>query len=304
MRSLVLASYNATFVFNAKRMPALGETLAADEFRYEHGGKGSNQAIGIRRLGSSTRIIASVGTDAFGDAAVKKWTDEGVDVSGVHRAHGSTGIAVVVVLPGGRNAIIISRNANERLPRDHVFNIIRSTSYDVFMTVFEIDARLALEAAREASERSLTVLNPAPAIKIEPKEVAGITALTPNESEFKVMLGFPPEADIEFERYAARFLDYVEIVAITLAERGALIITRNRVELVKPFRTEPVDVTGAGDAWNAAFAYMLGRGEDPFFAAEFANAAAAFLISRRRADKALVENLPYEKEVYEILQKR
>jgi len=45
---------------------------------------------------------------------------------------------------------------------------------------------------------------------------------------------------------------------------------------------------------------MIGKGEDPFYVADFANAASAFLISRKRTKKDLVENLPYEREVLEI----
>ncbi len=302
MKSLVLASYNATFVARTQRMPALGETIAAYDFRFEHGGKGSNQAIALKRLGSDTKIIASVGKDLFGDLAVKKWEEEGIYTGLVKRSDKDTGVAFVFLFPDSSNAIVIARNANEDVDKETVYKAVETSSFDVFLTVFEINPGVAISALKKASEKGKTVLNPAPAIRINPEDLKGITAITPNESEFKVMSGFNPDENVDLEALTDRYTKYVDIVAITLGEKGSLISVNGKKKLLPPYPVKPVDVTGAGDAWNAAFSYMIGKGEDPFYAADFANAAAAFLVSRKRGKKDLVENLPYEREVLEIME--
>lgn len=304
MKSLVLASYNATFVASVKRMPALGETIAAEDLRIEHGGKGSNQAIALQRLGCSTSIIASVGKDAFGDLALKKWKEEGIDTSNVIFSEKGTGMAFVFLFPNSQNAIVIARNANESLNKEIVDRALEKSSFDVFLTVFEINPEVAMYALKRASKKGKTVLNPAPAIRLNPEELKGITAITPNESEFKVMSGYSPDDAVDFEALADKYLNYVEIVAVTLGNKGSFIATKNKKGYVQAYATKAVDVTGAGDAWNAAFAYMISKGEDPFYAADFANAAGAFLVSRKREKKDLVENLPYERDVYETMSKR
>ncbi len=303
MRALALASYNLTFVANVDRFPAVGETLPAKSIRVEHGGKGSNQAIGLSRLGAKTQIIASVGNDAFGDMAIEKWKKEGIDVSYVRRAKASTGMAFVYLFPDATNAIIISKNANELLEENFVIKTVESSSFDVFLTVFEVKPEIALKAAHKAKEKGLAVLNPAPALPLKPEDLKGLKAITPNETEIKIMAGLRPDENVNVEGLAELYSKYVEIVAVTLAEKGSLVIYNGKKKVLPPYKVKPVDVTGAGDAWNAAFTYMIAKGEDPFFAADFANAAAAFLISRTREDKSLVENLPYENEVYKIMER-
>ena len=48
-------------------MPIFGETLIGSDFFMGPGGKGSNQAIAISRLGGKVSFICFVGNDAFND---------------------------------------------------------------------------------------------------------------------------------------------------------------------------------------------------------------------------------------------
>jgi ribokinase len=297
MKALVLASYNATFVLGSRRQPTVGETVKVNYMRIEHGGKGSNQAIGTSRMGTNTMIIASVGNDHFGEMAIRKWSEEGIDASRVKVVEGYTGYAFVFLMEDGSNYIYISPNANEKIEEQEVMEELQSVGYDLFITVFEINPEVALKAARVASKRSLTVLNPAPAVYLEPEELDGIHAITPNESEIKIMSGLSPDSNADIAALARSYSKHVRVVAVTLGERGALIISDGREKLVPAFNVKPVDTTGAGDAWNAAFSTHLAEGNDPFYSAEMANRAAAFLVSRKRGMSDLVDNLPYRSEI-------
>lgn len=297
MKAVALASYNATFVIGTARQPALGETVRVKYMRIEHGGKGSNQAIGIRRMGFETKVIASVGNDEFGKLALKKWTDEGIDVSRVKTTNTYTGYAFVFLTEGGGNSIYISPNANEAIDSRLAIDELNNANYDLFVTVFEIDPKLALKAAAVASKKSTAVLNPAPAIPLKPEELDDIYALTPNETEIKVMSGLKPDSQDDVASLARSYSKHVKVVAVTLGERGALVISGDRERLVPALHVKAVDTTGAGDAWNAAFSAFLAEGNDPFYSAEMANRAAAFLVSRKRGAPDLVDNLPYRSEI-------
>ncbi|MGC8558439.1 MAG: ribokinase [Nitrososphaeria archaeon] len=297
MKTLVLASYNATFVLSSRRQPTVGETVKVNYMRIEHGGKGSNQAIGASRMGANTKIIASVGNDRFGEMAIGKWNEEGIDVSSVKVKEGYTGYAFVFLMEDGNNYIYISPNANEKIEEQEVMEELQSISHDLFITVFEISPEIALKAARVASKRSLTVLNPAPAVYLKPEELDGIYAITPNESEIKIMSGLSPDSNADIAALARNYSKHVKVVAVTLGKGGALIIEDGKEKLVPALHVKPVDTTGAGDAWNAAFSTFLAEGNDPFYSAEMANRAAAFLVSRKRGMPDLVDNLPYRSEI-------
>ena len=72
--------------FGVERAPERGETLIGSLFRTDHGGKGSNQAVGAARLGADVAFLTAVGEDSFGDGAFELWSEEGVDASAVLRA--------------------------------------------------------------------------------------------------------------------------------------------------------------------------------------------------------------------------
>lgn len=63
-------------------------------------------------------------------------------------------------------------------------------------------------------------------------------------------------------------------VIITLGSQGCLIYNDEyKGEHVPAYDVNPVDATGAGDAWNGGFAYALVNGHDILTAAKYGNAA-------------------------------
>ncbi len=304
MRAAFLASYNATFIIKVKRPPVVGETVKAYGMRVEHGGKGSNQAIGLRRLGDEVSVIAGVGNDSFGRAAVEKWIAEGVGVEHVVE-RGATGMAFVFVLEDGSNMIAISPNANEELDIRHVEDAFSAINADAFAAVLEVSPDVALEALRlEAKSGVKTFLNPAPAVPIPPESLEGITAITPNETELKIMAGLSPDSPADVEQILLSYARHVEVAAVTLGERGCVVAYMGEVKRVPAYRVKAVDTTGAGDAWNAAFIHYYMAGLDPFESAAMANAAAAYLVSRQSGKEDLVENLPTEIDLELFIKER
>ena len=60
---LVVGSYAVAMFIKTPRMPIFGETLIGSDFFMGPGGKGSNQAIAISRLGGKVSFICFVGND-------------------------------------------------------------------------------------------------------------------------------------------------------------------------------------------------------------------------------------------------
>src|SRR5262245_28200254 len=95
-------------VIGAPRLPRPGETITASEFRTIPGGKGANQAAAAARLGAAVGLVGCVGADGFGRTLRGGLHEQGVDVSGVLELDDvATGIALIVVEPGGENRILL-----------------------------------------------------------------------------------------------------------------------------------------------------------------------------------------------------
>jgi ribokinase len=255
-RVAVVGSYGVGLTFVMERAPERGETLVGSMFRHDHGGKGSNQAIGAARLGADTALLTAVGRDPFGDGAFELWRHEGVDASSVVRTSLPTMCAAILVEASGDNRIAIVPGALSELTPHHVDSFApQIEAADVLLVQLEIPvetALRALEVARAAGVR--TILNPAPA----PPESLAATAdyITPNETE------------------AAAVAGATGTFVVTLGEQGA----RLENEHVPALPARTVDSTGAGDAFNAAFAVALATGCDELEAVRWGCAAGAHMV--------------------------
>lgn len=74
-------SINIDHVYNLGHLPAPGETLAAQSYRLELGGKGANQSVACAKAGAELRLLGAVGAD--GAPILAQLAGFGVDCSGV-----------------------------------------------------------------------------------------------------------------------------------------------------------------------------------------------------------------------------
>ena len=85
MTIAVFGSINLDVTAYMERLPEPGETLHGREYRLGLGGKGANQAVAARRLGSAVSFICRVGVDDFAGPAVRELAAFGVDLALVRR---------------------------------------------------------------------------------------------------------------------------------------------------------------------------------------------------------------------------
>ncbi len=269
-RVAVVGSYGVGMTVQLDRAPEAGETVIGRSFRTDHGGKGSNQAVGAARLGAQVDFLTAIGDDAFGHDAVALWREEGVRAQPVV-VDAATMCAPILVEPSGQNRIVVVPGALAWLGPEHVDAFAgRIAAADVCVVQLEIPvgtALYALETARAAGVR--TILNPAPA---PPEPIAPeVDYLTPNETEAPAVAG-------------AR-----GTLVLTLGEQGA----RLGDELVPAFPARAVDTTGAGDAFTAAFAVALAEGLPDREAVRWGCAAGAHMVEH----EGVVPGLPTRAEL-------
>ena len=296
-RITVIGSYAVGMTMSCARFPCEGETVTGGNFKLLHGGKGSNQAIAVARLGGDAVFGASVGADAFGDGAIEMLRAEGINYTHVSKKQGaSTGVGIVLVSERGSNEIVIDLAANELLSAADVERMVNDISgSDVLLLQLEANLDAVARAVDIAHERGITViLNPAPFRRLPERTIGRCSYLTPNETEAAALLGLAgkaiPDGSVLAEKLHER---YGNSIIVTLGESGSHIRTRSIDRHIPAFPAKVVDTTGAGDTFSAAFAVAIGEGKEIVDAVTFATLAAGMSVEK----EGVVESIPTRDEV-------
>lgn len=261
---VVIGSFVAAQTIRVPRLPALGESLVGDTFDLGPGGKGGNQAIGAARLGAQVEILACIGNDLFAGMVEPLFSSEGIDTRHIHQLPGvNTGVAFVNLLPSGENWITVDPGANLHMTAAHVDEIEDLiAASDIVMAQLEVSTAAVARAMQLGRKHGkLTILNPAPARALPSEVLANVDLLTPNETETRILQGLPPDDPTPTPDLARRLLTIgVQQIVVTRGAQGALIVTPDELISVPSISIQAVDVTGAGDSFNAALAVGLGEG--------------------------------------------
>lgn len=286
---VILGIFVADTAYRAPRLPKIGETLLGQGFVLGPGGKGSNQAVAAARAsganGPAVHFITRTGDDDFARLAGKVWAEAGVQPVVTRDPASYTGAAFIFVsTETGDNAIIVAPGAAADLsPADAEAQAALIGGASVFVTQLEQPlpaARRALELARASG--AVTILNPAPAAALPEGMLALCDWVTPNETEAEMLSGIAV-TDLASAEAAARALigQGAGGAVMTLGAQGVLLVDAAGAHHVPAFTAGPVkDTTGAGDAFNGAFALALADGLDPRAAARFGCAAAGLSVTR------------------------
>lgn len=296
---VILGVFVADTAYRADRMPKMGETILGNSFALGPGGKGSNQAVACARIGAETHMISKLGQDDFAKLALETWADAGV-VAHVDQVSTSyTGAAYIFIEEAsGDNAIIIAPGAAALISAadiDAQAKLIAGG--DVFVTQLEqpMDAAVrGLQIARAAGVT--TVLNPAPAADLPEGMLALCDYVTPNETECEALTGVTVVTEADAEKASQALIELgVKTPIITMGEQGAYLHGHG---LVPSVNAGPVvETTGAGDAFNGAFAAALSEGMTPLRAVQYGCATAGISVTRKGTAPAM----PTRDEVEKLL---
>jgi len=299
-RIAVVGSCNVDLTTFTERFPRAGETLFGTGFDLGFGGKGANQAFAARRCGADVAMIGCIGDDLFGQATAQNFELAGIDTSHVRVVRGvPTGVAPIFVDASGQNRIIVIKGANDLLaPADVDAAAAALGAADCIVLQFEVPLDTVVHAARIARERGIrTIINPAPAIKIDLRKLAGTDYFVPNETEAEALTGFELRTETDLSTCARVLLDQgFGRVILTLGARGALLAGGDAMDLVRGFRVDTRDTTGAGDAFIGSFATFLAEGMGERDAVRRANLYAALSTTRVGTQKSFVTREEFEAE--------
>jgi ribokinase len=274
-RIVVIGSANIDLTTFTDQFPRPGETIFGRDFSLGFGGKGANQAVAARNCGGDVAMVARVGDDMFGEATIQNFQKVGIDTSRVLMTPGvSTGVAPIFVDSAGQNRILVVKGANDRLTPEDVYaakDVILSADTVVFQLEIPLSTTIvALQFAKQHGIR--TIFNPAPAQVLNLHEAGLADYVIPNETEAEIISGMPVRSLDEARECAQKLIaGGLGRVIITLGANGALFGDHH----VAPFAVEPMDTTGAGDAFIGSLAVFLSSGFSELEAISRANLYAA-----------------------------
>lgn len=227
------------------------------------GGSAANTIAGLGLLGARTVFRGQVGDDELG----RRYG------ASLDEACGGHALAVTAGFPTGKCLALVSRSDSERtmlvdlgaapqladlgdfethIRRSKVFHV---TGYAFLEGPIRATAFQALDVARRAGVQiSLDVADPFVVAAIRDdvwkvlREYASIAFMN-HEEAAALCGGLPPE------RAVHEVAEAVETTVVKLGSRGSLVKYRGVLTPVGIHKVQPMDTTGAGDAYAAGFLY-------------------------------------------------
>jgi sugar/nucleoside kinase (ribokinase family) len=251
-----------TFV-GLESLPGPGEERFAGDMLRSPGG-GAITAVGAKRLGLETALVAPLGDDLAGRFVRNALRDEGIAVG---EARGNrTPTTMVMPVAGERSMVTVDPGVRARAA-----DLEPLSPRAVAATLEQIDllppSRCTFVTCGDDDARAFAGRLP--------RSESRMRALIVNRREAQILTG-----ESTPEEGAAKLNSVAEIAVVTLGPDGAVARFGDRTLAVAGVNTTPVvDTTGAGDLFAAALAWADLLGADPEVSVAWANLYAGLSIA-------------------------
>lgn len=262
--TVVVGEIYADHVFSGfQHWPAPGEEVHTDHYFRELGGGAVNTACGLARLHRRVRLIGLIGEAdrAWFETRLKRF---GVSADGLRSSPLDTGVTVSVSTADDRSFYTYP-GANRRLSE----LLVDTTIHAELIAARHV--HFAMPLAVDLAKRLFPILRKAGCttsldVGFSPDWLLdsanqwtcrSVDYFFPNQTEARVLTG--DESPEAFRDWAAK--TDLRHGVIKLGAAGAAAIVRGELQHVAPPRVQAVDMTGAGDAFDAGFIDGVLNGE-------------------------------------------
>ncbi|PSP84597.1 sugar kinase [Halobacteriales archaeon QS_1_68_17] len=288
-RVICAGHVNWDVTVGVEALPDPDGEVPVERSRKGGGGSAANVATALVDLGVDAALAGSVGDDPEGRRTRRELRAAGVDVTGVRTvADRATTVKYLVVDAAGRVMVLGDSGANEAYDGDAVADDALAAADRLHLT--GQDPETAASLAARAADHGLAVSFD-PGRRLDDRDYsatldrADLLFLNEREARAAIRDNLGPVDDLD------------TTVVIKQGRDGAELFTPAGGYLRgSGFAVDPVDTTGAGDAFAAGFLAALDRGEaDLERALAVANACGALasetLGARARLDRSAVASL-------------
>lgn len=260
---VVIGSINMDLVTICERAPRGGETLLGKKFMQIPGGKGANQAVAMGKMKSPVSMLGKIGREGMGDILLESMKKDGIDISNIEYCDETTGIAKIIVEENGQNRIIVVPGANYEVDSSYIDRHLDAIkNCDILVTQLEIPIETVKYSLKKAKEfGKITILNPAPATKLDEEIILNSDYIIPNETELELLSGM----SITDEKSVINAADVllkkgVKGLIVTLGSKGCMYISKVERKAFPAYRVKAIDTTAAGDSFIGGFVNGLASG--------------------------------------------
>jgi sugar/nucleoside kinase (ribokinase family) len=282
---LAVGDVNADLILTGlATFPQSEKEILATGFEVVVGGQTGTTARTLSNLGVNVTFVGKVGDDPYGRKAIQQLKQDRVDASGVIVDPGlKTGITVVLTT-GAERAYATFLGSIGEIRRSDIDSELLQNANHIHVGSYYLQNNLRPELADffwEAREAGLTTsLDPG----WDPTNgwandlfdvLPHVDVFLPNETEAMAI----SQTDTPGEALQA-LGEYARAVVIKQGARGCIAREKDKTSHCGAFEVPVVDVTSAGDIFNAGFIFAFLRGWGLDTAAQFANACGAIAVTK------------------------
>jgi ribokinase len=281
---ITFGSINVDFVYEVEELAQPGQTLLANGFRTESGGKGANQALAAARDGAEVVMVGAVGKDGLADIGLQNLSGA-TDISRVARVSEPTGNASIYIDTKGRNMIVVAAGANMAACSGAVEADLLDRANVVLLQMESNVAEVKRLIRRTAAVKAISILNLAPAFPLPQQILSLCDLIVVNEDEAEALAGW-----LGCESSAKALAAHLDTgVLRTLGGDGAEAFAFGGYIRIAAMSVDVKDTTAAGDCFVGVLASALDSGLPLEAAMGRASVAAGLACSRSGSQKSIPE---------------
>ncbi len=234
-----------------------GGKIDAEQVIYNFGGGAANVAVGLARLGFTANIISRVGADFRGQEVIKHLQSEGVGTTNLQTDKKLATALSFIVTGGGPHdhVAFVARGATTNLDIPSIIN--KNTTWLYITSLYSKDwsSKLQTLFANCKKQGQSIFWNPGQAQLLKPslmkKLLPYVSILDVNKEEAEQLLNSKPDKP---ENLLPKLLKTgVHSALITDGANGAYYMNQTGIYHQPAFKVNPVNTTGAGDAFGSGF---------------------------------------------------
>ena len=230
------------------------------------GGSAANTVVSLANLGNNVEFIGRIKDDEFGNFFSKDIKESGATFNSKYvETRESSAHSVILITPDAQRTMCTYLGASTEFEPDDInYESIKLSKY-LYLEGYLWDSELAkkafIKAAKIAKEsKTKIILSLSDAFCVDRHRESFLDLINDfvdilfcNEEEVKSLFKIN-----DLEKCKIKIKSLCELTAITLGEKGSLIVNENKTELIKPFLFgKAIDTTGAGDIFAGGFIHGL-----------------------------------------------
>jgi len=230
------------------------------------GGSAANTVVSLANLGNNVEFIGRIKDDEFGNFFSKDIKESGATFNSKYvETRESSAHSVILITPDAQRTMCTYLGASTEFEPDDInYESIKLSKY-LYLEGYLWDSELAkkafIKAAKIAKEsKTKIILSLSDAFCVDRHRESFLDLINDfvdilfcNEEEVKSLFKIN-----DLEKCKIKIKSLCELTAITLGEKGSLIVNKNKTELIKPFLFgKAIDTTGAGDIFAGGFIHGL-----------------------------------------------